>query len=57
MWLINIASHVEGKLWNGNKQFVDLVLCTPNHKRHTFKAIVFAKYLTRELGYDGTQIW
>lgn len=28
------------------------MLCTPNHKRHSFKATVFAKYLTRELGYE-----
>lgn len=29
-----------------------MVLCTPNHKWHTFKAIVLPKYLTGELGYE-----
>lgn len=47
--------HLEERPWNDDPQFGGLVLCPLNHRKRTFKAIVLAKYLSREQHYESLE--
>lgn len=44
--------NLEERPWNDDPQFGGLVLCPLSHRECSFKAIVLAKYLSRELHYE-----